>query len=260
MRLEQDQSTHPRLLRKPALGEASADNPIKVEKRKKKPKGSRFVNPTQLDDDQKSRILTALTQKKIGDEMGRQIFIGAVEYQISAFSQQLQPPVAPEPEPPPRASSPAPDEALQTIAENAASLSRRIRALPDSAIERVTEMLAREAGPWRGYDGRFLFELSLEIERIERACIAAAGTPEPPPSGTEPEPESGPNRAVSRELVSKLAGAFSECFEMEPTAEENGPFQTTLEVLGEVTGLVIAHEPAFLAQVLNARTSTRNTG
>ena len=121
-------------------------------------------------------------------------------------------------------------------------------------------MLAREAGPWRGYDGRFLFELSLEIERIERACIAAAGTPETRPPEPEPEPVSRPNLAVSRELVSKLAGVFSECFEMEPTAEENGPFQAALEVLGEVTGLAIAHAPAFLVQVLNARTSTRNTG
>ncbi len=83
MRLEHDQSTHPRLLRKPALGEVSATTRITAEKKPKKPKGSRFVGATHLDDDQKVLICKALKKGKIGDEIGRQIFIGALEYQIS---------------------------------------------------------------------------------------------------------------------------------------------------------------------------------
>jgi hypothetical protein len=37
---------------------------------------------------------------------------------------------------------------------------------------------------------------------------------------------------------------------MEPTAEEGGAFQVSLKVLGEVAGLRIEHEPAFLARAL----------
>jgi len=248
MRLEQDQSTPPRLLRKLTMGELSNLSGIKVEKKGKKPKGSRFVDPVQLDEDQRSRISKALKEKKIGDEMGREIFVCALEYQLSDFSTKLERRVEPESEPESDAHDAEMAKALRTVAEQAAGLSRLLWALPDGARERVTETLAREQGLWRGYDGRYLGELSLEIDRLERACVAAGGEPEPPEPEREPEPKTDP--AVSRELVSKLAGIFSDCFEMEPTAEEGGPFDSSLGILSEVTGLVIDHEAAFLAQVL----------
>jgi hypothetical protein len=263
MRLEQDQIAHPRLLRKPVLEEATDGTGIKVEVKAKKRKGSRFVGPTQLDEDQKSRIYEALEKKKIGDELGRQIFIGAVEYQISAFANRLERPVKakpekPQPRPRPRAPSRALEETLQAIVGNAASLSSLLRALPDGTKAQVTDRLASRDGLARTYGERYLSELSLEIDRLARACIVTAGEAEPPecePPEREPEPK--PDPTVSRELVAKLAGIFSECFEMEPTAEEGGAFRVALKVLGEVTGLTIEHEPAFLTRALVGPASNR---
>jgi hypothetical protein len=248
MHLEQDQSRHPRLLRKPSLAEISSTSGIEVKKKGKQQRGSRFVNPTQLDGGQKSRICEALWKQDIGDEMGRQIFVGAVEYQISAFAQWLERPPSPEPKSQSHGSISARGRTPQAVVEAAANLSRLLRELPDGAQLRVAEMLARKLGLGRDEEGRYLCELNLEIDRLERACIAASAEPasSDPGSGSEPRPEP----SVGRELVAKLAGIFSECFEKKPTAEEGGAFHASLLVLGEVTGLAIPHEPAFLAQAL----------
>jgi len=251
MRPEQEQITHPRLLRTSDLGGGPADKEIKVEKKTKKAPGSRFVGPELLDEGQRVQIGKALKAKKIGDEMGREIFICALEYQIGSFASLVPRRVEQKPEPEADATDPAMRKALREIVESAGSLSRLLRTLPDEALDRVTEMLGREAGLWRGYDGRYLGELGLEIDRLERACIAAGGEPEPPEPEPEPEPSTDP--AASRELVTKLGEIFTDCFEMKPTAEEGGPFCTTLEVLAEVTGLVIEREPAFLARVLEGQ-------
>lgn len=259
MRLEQDQSTHPRLLHKPGPREAPATGGTKVEVKAKKPKGSRFIGPAQLDEERRSHICESLEKKKIGDEIGRQIFIGAVEYQISAFAKQLERSAEaelepePEPEPTPPGLSTAVEETLQAIVGNAAGLSSLLRALPEEAKARVTETLAAQDGLDHGYDGRYLCELGLEIDRLGRACIAAASAPAP----RKPESRPTPASAVSCELVAKLAEVFSDCFEMEPTADEDGDFYAALKILGEVTGLAIAPGPEILEQVFGARAAKR---
>jgi hypothetical protein len=255
MRPEQEQITHPRLLRTSDFGGGPADKEIKVDKKTEKAAGSRFVGPELLDEGQRVRIGKALKAKKIGDEMGREIFICALEYQIGSFASLVPLRVEKKSEPEAGAPDPTMRKALREIVENAANLSRLLRALPDEALDRVTEMLGHEAGLWRGYDGRYLGELGLEIDRLERACIAAGGEPEPEPPEPEPEPSADP--AASRELITKLGEIFTDCFEMKPTAEEGGPFCTTLEVLAEVTGLAIEREPAFLARVLEGQGSKR---
>jgi hypothetical protein len=244
MRLEHDQSTHPRLLRKPALGEVPATTHITAEKKPKKPKSSRFVGATHLDDDQKTRSCNALKKGKIGDEMGRQIFIGALEYQISAFANQLEHQV--ETEQKTGGMSSAMEATLQTIVEKAHVLSRLLRELPDGAKASLTTSLAAQDQRGRGYDPRYLCELGCEIDRLERACVAIGDDLEP--EDREPDP------ASSRDFVAKLAEIFSECFEIQPTADEDGPFRASLQVLRDVTGLVIGTEPAFLARVLAGET------
>lgn len=241
MRLEHDQSTHPRLLRKPALGEVSATTHITAEKKPKKPKGSRFVGATHLDDDQKVRICQALKKEEIGDETGRQIFIGALEYQISAFAHQLEHQVETEPET--SGLSSTVEKTLQAIVEKARVLSGLLRELPDGAKASLTTSLTARDERGRGYDERYLCELGCEVDRLKRACGATVATALPK--------EIAPDPNTSLGFVSKLAGIFAECFEQEPTAAADGPFRTCLEVLEEVTGFVIGHEPDFLARVMN---------
>jgi len=244
MRLEQDQIKHTRLLRKPVLGDVSTNTHIKAEKKVKSSKGSRFVGATHLDDDQKARICKALKKKKVGDEIGRQIFIGAVEYQISAFAQRLEHRIAPEPKT--NALNAALEKTLRAIVEKARVLSALLRDLPDSAKTKLTSTLASQDERGRGYDQRYLCELGCEIDRLERACAMA--TSDVGPETQEPNPTS------SRAFVAKLAYIFSECFESAPTADEDGAFRAALEVLGEVTGLVIGTEPEFITQALTTET------
>lgn len=241
MRLEQDRIKHTRLLRKPVLGDVSANTHIKTEKKVKSSKGSRFVGATHLDDDQKARICKALKKKKVGDEIGRQIFIGAVEYQLSAFAQRLEHRI--EREPKISALNAALEKTLRAIVEKARVLSALLRDLPDSAKANLTSTLTSQDDRGRGYDQRYLCELGCEIDRLERACDTAIG--DVGPETQEPDP------ASSREFVAKLAYIFSECFESAPTADEDGAFRAALEVLGEVTGLVIGTEPEFITRALS---------
>jgi hypothetical protein len=240
MRLEHDQSTHPRLLRKPVLGEVSAKTRIATEKKPKNSKRSRFVDATHLDDDQKARFCGALEKHKIGDELGRQIFLGAVEYQISTFAHQLEHRVETKPES--GGLSPAMGKTLQAIAEKARVLSGLLREMPTDAKATLTTSLTDQDGRGRGYDERYLCELGCEIDRLERACTAI---------GHDSVPEkTGPDPAQSSDFVAKLAEVFSECFEMQPSAEADGPFRAALRTLCDVTGLVIGTDPEFLARVL----------
>ena len=86
MRLEH-QITHPRLLRKPARGDRATGGGLvgEVDGRKT----SRFVDATLLDQERKAAIIQALAERQIGDEVGREIFVGAVEYQLTAFAHHL---------------------------------------------------------------------------------------------------------------------------------------------------------------------------
>jgi hypothetical protein len=244
MRLENDQNTHPRLLRKPVLGGVSATTQIKVETKATKTNGSRFVGATHLDEDQKERVCKALKKAKIGDEIGRQIFIGALEYQLSTFAHQLERRVEPKPEA--GGMSSALEKTLHAIVQKAGFLSGLLRELPAGAKASLTKGLAIQDERGRGYDERYLCELGCEIDRLERACTAIGD--DLGPEATAPDP------ASSRDLVAKLGEIFSECFEMQPTADVDGPFRASLQMLSDVTGLVIANEPAFLAQILTAET------
>lgn len=272
MRLEQDQSTHPRLLRNKALGNAAPDSGAKSKAKQAIAKGSRFVGPTQLDEAKKMQLCNALERLGIGDEMGRAIFVGAVEYQIGAFAEQLESTIEPEhgpetePKPKPRVVSAALEPTLQAIVGNAASLSSLLRALPEDAIASVIDTLADQDDHRRSHDGRYLSELASALDRLGHACIIAAGKPARPKAKPKPEPDPEPKpkpappSAANRELVAKLAGAFHQCFESEPTADEDGAFRATLGVLNDVTGLSIAREPKLLAKVLAARSPRGRAG
>jgi hypothetical protein len=239
MRLEHETNTHPRLLRKSALGEPDAKSGSKKQAAREQAQGTRFVGATHLDDQQKSAISRALKEQEIGDEMGHQIFVCAVEYQLTVHGPQLGSRSQPNPEALERQAELA--AAFMTIAEKAGAMSSLLRALPESSRSRLSETLTAQDTLRRTYDDRYLDELGNEMDRLQHAAADADQLEEIP---DDPAP--------SRDFVTKLAKAYAECFEQRPTAEADGGFSFALQTLGEVTGLVIGYEPAFLAEILPA--------
>lgn len=228
MRLEH-QITHPRLLRKPARGDGATAAGLGGEVGGRKT--SRFVDATLLDQGRKAAIIQALAERQIGDEVGREIFVGAVEYQLTAFAHHLG-----------RAAtgSTKRDRALGAVAEQVQAFSALLGRLPEAARGLLAERLVGDDGsrPDAGQDP--LRELGCELDHLERACRLSAETPRPT---STPE----------LELVHQLARAFAACFEETPTEAADGAFATALRLLAEETDLAIPHAPDLLRQALRHR-------
>jgi hypothetical protein len=242
MRLEHETNTHPRLLRKSASGEPDAKSGSKKQADRGQAQGTRFVGATHLDDQRKSAISRALKEQEIGDEIGRQIFVCAVEYQLTVHGPQLGSRSPPNPEALEREAELT--AAVMTIAETAGAMLSLLRALPESSRSRLSETLTAQDTLRRTYDDRYLCELGNEMGRLQRAAAAAAEAVQLEEIPDDPAP--------SRDFVTNLVKAYAECFEQRPTAAADGGFSFALQTLGEVTGLVIGYEPAFLAEILPA--------
>jgi len=284
MRLDPYVNTHPRLLRKAALGEDPAAAPPEKQNRepndaakespsakaargqatraqiekgtsvrsksKGRPGDSRFVGATHLDEKQKLDIEKELKRRRIGDEMGRQIFVAAVEYQLSAFADQLQTSdETPRTEPPPPPRDRALEQILIAVEEQARLLSELLLQVPKPSMPQLARVLTAQDERGRNYDEGYLCELGGEIQRLRRACNAMTGIEEPP----DTDPETDPDPETSGAFVRKLAGIFAECFEQDPTAAADGPFRTCLEVLDQMTPYVIGHDPDLLSRILRDR-------
>jgi len=209
---------------------------------KAKPTGSRFLDPVHLSERQKLDIGRSLKKKGIGDEMGRQIFIAAVEYQLSAFADQLVQREAPQIEHPPR--DRALDQILLAVEEQARLLAELLLQVPKPSRSSLARAIAEQEKKGCLDGAADLDELGDRIDRLRRACnqMTSSGEVQTQPAGPEPK--------ANLELVRKLAGAFAECFEQVPTAAEDGAFRTCLAVLDEATDLAIGYEPDFLSRVL----------
>jgi hypothetical protein len=240
MRLEHEINTHPRLLRKSALDKRDGAAKAKRQKHRSEAEDTRFIGATHLDERRKTEISRALEKRRIGDEMGRQIFVVALEYQLTVFGAQLEQQSQTDPEA--VEAQARMTEALQGISAHARLLAPLLRQLPEELKGKLTEAATAQDARGRAYDERYLCELGCEIDRLEQAAVAAAEAAQREPVRYDPSP--------SRPLVAKLAKIYAECFEEKPTADADGGFAFALESLEGVTGLVIGHGPEFLAEIL----------
>jgi hypothetical protein len=240
MRLEDEINTHPRLLRKLALDKGDGAAKAKRKTRRSEAEDTRFIGATHLDERQKTEISRALEKRRVGDEMGRQIFVVALEYQLTVFGAQLEQRSQTGPEAVEVQARTA--EALQGISAQARLLAPLLRQLPEQLKGKLMEAATAQDARGRTYDDRYLCELGCEIDRLEQAAAAAAEAVQPEPVRYDPSP--------SRPFVAKLAKVYAECFEEKPTADADGGFAFALETVETVTGLVIGHELAFLAEIL----------
>lgn len=233
MRLEQ-QITHPRLLRKPIRGDGPSTAGLRGEV--DADKASRFVDATLLDQPRRAAIIQALGERQIGDELGREIFIGAVEYQLTAYAHDLGPKASADPDP-----------GLRAAAAQAQGIAVLLGRLPEAARRLLAERLMSQDAPRLDAGQDLLCELGCEINHLAQACRLAAESP-PPASGTE------------LGLIRQLARAFAACFEETATAAADGGFATALRVLAEKTGLAIPHAPALLSRALSSPAAEADAG
>ncbi|MEJ2388511.1 MAG: hypothetical protein P8Y27_14755 [Chromatiaceae bacterium] len=241
MRLEREINSQPRLLRKSAPDKGDETARAKGQTHRSQAEETRFIGATHLDERQKTEISRALEKRRIGDEMGRQIFVVALEYQLTVFRAQLEQQSQADPKAVEAQAQMA--EALQGISAHARLLAPLLRELPEQSKGRLTEAATAQDARGRTYDHRYLCELGCEIDRLEQAAAAAAEAVQPEPVRYDPTP--------SRPFVAKLAKVYAECFEEKPTADTGGGFAFALETIETVTGLIIGHEAAFLAEILH---------
>ncbi len=224
-------------LRRLSLGTAKSD------KATLGAKGEHFVEPWRLSDQEKSAISKKLQKRKIGDVEGRRIFVGALEYELSAFraAEAGQPAAAPAP--------PAVDlSALQAVDRVARELAAKLGEIPQDQEPALLETLEAQDEMGRSYSARYLDRLYQEASRLAEACglmTAALATAQAP----EPSPAEEPSAAMLQ-LIGSLTHVFEECFEQTPTPAARGAFAATLKAVADGAGLDIPRSRKVLEQVL----------
>jgi hypothetical protein len=226
-------------LRRLSLGSAAPDKPATGAK------GEHFVEPWRLSDREKSAISKQLQKRKIGDVEGRRIFVGALEYELSAYRVAEAGQTAAEPSPPEVDLS-----ALQTIDRVARELAAKLGEIPQDQEPALLETLEAQDEMGRGYSARYLDRLYQEACRLAEACglVAAALAAEQP---SEPSPVDATSPAML-ELIASLTHVFEECFEQTPTPAARGAFALTLKAVADSVGLEIPNSRSVLEQVLRS--------
>lgn len=203
-----------------------------------------FVEPVRLDQRQRASLLQALKGLRVGDTFGREIFLAAIEYDLANYQQQAaSEPPAPAREPAPQPAPGAEDETLGQLAAAIQSVCEQIDALDEAARTNLLQDLHQGDRFQRSYDARYLSELRCELELLGQACTS---TPVAAPS-------SGPVAlsASGRQLISRLADAYADCFETKPTTAPDGAFAQLLTHLFQITAIALPTDESALKQALD---------
>ncbi len=206
-----------------------------------------FVEPFPYTARQRDAITDALADCGLGDATAREIFIGAIAYNLAVLEAtlkvraELTPPGAtcpPEPEggPEPLASASRPIPDVSDLAERAQALVRALDALDESGRSALLAAVA-EADPFRRDHGpAYLAALHAEIARLASAAAtfsdasaaptAPAVAPRGPSDRKPPSPKSARSRgkpaAGDKDAQSALsfirhaASVYEQCFDAHP--------------------------------------------
>jgi len=175
--------------------------------------GKRFVEPYQYDDQQRAAINAALADNGLGDDMAREIFIGAIAYDLAVLqapSKQLEPTPDAKPEstlvaeavtPVPKTDAGAPTPATipqqppsssTPLADAARGLAACLGQLDDAQRADLSAALKKSDPFDRTHDEAYLMAIAREAERIAEAASDIA----PAPALTAPSPNAKPRGQV----------------------------------------------------------------
>jgi len=196
------------------------------------PRGSRFVAPVRLTDEQKQQIVQALGQSRIGDEESRILFAGAAEYELAALRRygRFDEPRTGEP---PKAPAGPVLSGLRAAAEEV------LEQLSNMPAERLAALENRTAAsPKRAREGWVLL-LRCELARLARNCEGAPQVAAPPAGPELPRVDP----SASRRFTASLARTFEECFDQKTSSEDGAAaFRLALDLITSVTGFRLAGE------------------
>jgi len=201
--------------------------------------GKRFVEPYQYDDEQRTAIAAAMAENGLGDDMTREIFIGAIAYDLALLQ---SPKAAPEPlsgSAPKPASSPASDRASagapaaktaapvpstssgipavvaeprspsrSPLADAARGLAACLGQLDDGQRASLSTALKRSDPFDRAHGDSYLTAILREVERIAEAAFTLTAIPPLGPVATPDrgqEPEASAERKTAPKPSQRLA-------------------------------------------------------
>ena len=257
------QQETPRVAAKP---EAKASEPASGRSAK------RFVEPFQFDDAQRAAIIETLAGDNIGDDTAREIFVGAIAYDLAVLKAAAEPP-APEPkqeaptasaapaEPAPKPALVAPVPSVPPLAGAARALAAEIGGLSEQDRQRLGEAL-RASDPFgRPHDANYLTAVLAEIQRIAEAADRIAPSPaetapapgpaekKPAPVRMRPKPPSAPSPAAIA-FIRHAASVYEQCFDTAPTAKASDPFAHVLAAITKAAGVPLPRQTQALRQAL----------
>jgi len=232
----------------------------------------RFVEPFQFDDAQRAAIIETLAGDGVGDDTAREIFVGAIAYDLAVLKAAAEKP-APEPkqetpdssaapaEPAPKPALVPPVPSVHPLAGAARALAVEIGGLSEQDRQRLGEAL-RTSDPFgRPHDASYLTAVLAEIQRIAEAAERIAPSPPetaPAPGPAEkkpvlvrarPKPPSEPSAAAIA-FIRHAASVYEQCFDAAPTAKASDPFAHVLAAIAKATGIPLPRQAQVLRQAL----------
>jgi hypothetical protein len=234
-----------------------------------------FVAPYPYTDDQREAIGRALAACGLGDATAREIFIGAIAYDLAVLEAALtdqsaapapSPTLPPEPAPAEAAApetTPAVTDAERELATHAAACAEALAALDADARQRLLATRAAEDPLRRGYGAAYLDALASELASLA-ALLTETGAAEPEPQPEAPDtPTLAPPPAATAPgtspddtalaFVRHAASVYEQCFDARPAGDPDGPFAQALAAVSDATGIAIPTDARLLRLALGPR-------
>ncbi|MCG6943556.1 MAG: hypothetical protein LJE69_20185 [Thiohalocapsa sp.] len=248
-----------------------------------KPK-KHFVEPYPYTAEQRKTVSEALADCGLGDATAREIFIGAIAYDLAVLKAALATRTEPQSvaEPPPAAAKIAERQPLATrsgsqaerqLAERAQALLQALDALDEPACAALLSALTGSDPFRRDYGPAYLGALQVEVSRIARAAAAIAGAttgdagpsepargePEPTPPRRKPATARGKRSAPAADEKSALgfirhaASVYEQCFDAGPDPAPDAAFARMLKAVAAATDIAIPTDSQLLRRALEQR-------
>lgn len=192
------------------------------------------MKPRFFEPEQQAAVEAALEQLDIGDLEGRRIFALALEYELAEYEKN----VARNPEPEPENDG---GRELEEITAAVSGLSALLETLPEAIADELCTQLSSADIYQRRYERKYLTALTIELERVASACREMSR-----------QVSSSRDQVDEAEIrfMEMVAEAYAECFEAQPSVDDEGPFVQLLEQIVRIADLGIRVQGPALPRIL----------